>query len=544
MTDRIIRLSLMADGKPHSFSFSENFENDVCTVSVDDTGESLKIILSAKTPLTISSAVITGGWAYSKNGRILLNGYQSWTETREMTDDYRMYGLRRIPKAAIKYFGINRYGDYHIIDYTGRKGDLHGFSYGYIRRGDTIDFIGSLNERTGYTILRYDAKKQHLCIEKDCAGLVVTGDYELFSLAFLSGSDDEVFDRWFAMMGIDKPRHKPLRGYTSWYNYYPNINEEIITRDINGMRNLPLEPEIFQIDDGYQTAVGDWLSIDKKKFPNGLKPIVEQIHSDGMLAGLWLAPFLCEIKSEIYKTKKDWILRDGNGEMVYAGRNWSGSYALDLGNPEVRAYLKTVFDTVLNDFGFDFVKLDFLYAAAYLNTAEKTRGQYMCEAMDLLRELVGEKFILGCGVPLWPSFGKVDYCRIGCDVGLDWNDVPIMRIIHHERVSTRNAVLDSTFRRQLDGRAFWNDPDVFLLRNDNIKMSAKRKRQLATINGLFGSVLFMSDNAGKYNDKQKKLYAETMALSEADVTGIAINGRKLSVDYTINGEQKKLRIKL
>jgi len=539
-----VHITLTADDTFYDFSFTDKFENDVCTAIVSDTDDTLKVTLTPKKSLTINSADINGDWCCSKKDRILLNGYQSWTDTCELTVKSRLYGLRRIPKIAIKSFGIHRYGDYHIVDYTGKKGILHGFSYGYIRRGSTIDFIGSLNERTGYTIIRLDANKQKVRIEKDCANLVISDEYELFSLALLTGSDDEVFDRWFSMMGIETPRHKPLRGYTSWYNHYPNINEDIISRDLDGMSNLPLEPDIFQIDDGYQTAVGDWLSIDSKKFPNGLKPIVEKIHSRGMLAGLWLAPFLCEVNSEIYKNKKEWLLKDKDGNLQYAGRNWSGSYALDLENPEVRAYLKTVFDTVLNDWGFDFVKLDFLYAASYLNTAEKTRGQYMCEAMDFARELVGEKFILGCGVPLWPSFGKVDYCRIGCDVGLDWNDKPIMRIIHRERISTRNAVLDSTFRRQLDGRAFWNDPDVFLLRYNNLKLSEKRKRQLATVNGLFGSVLFMSDDAGKYDEKQKKLYADTMALADADVTNISINAKKLRIDYTLNNQPKTLKIKL
>ena len=523
---------------------SEQFENDICTAAITDTGDTFKLTFTPKAPVTMKEAIITTDCSCGKKDRILLNGYQSWTDTCELTVNSRMYGLRRIPKAAIKHFGINRYGDYHIVEYSGKRGELHGFSYGYIRRGSSIDFIGSLNERTGYTILQLNTKKQQLCIKKDCAGLTISSEYELFSLATLSGGDDEVFDKWFSMMGIDKPRHKPLRGYTSWYNHYPNISEDIIYRDLEGMRSLPVKPEIFQIDDGYQTAVGDWLSIDRKKFPNGLKPIVEKIHSDGMLAGLWLAPFVCEIKSEIYQNKKDWLLKDQNGEPLYAGFNWSGSYALDLENPEVREYLKNVFDTILNDFGFDFVKLDFLYAACYLNTAEKTRGQYMCEAMDLARELVGDKFILGCGVPLWPSFGKVDYCRIGCDVGLDWDDKPIMRIIHRERISTKNTLCDTVFRRQLDGRAFWNDPDVFLLRYDNLKLSEKRKRQLATVNGLFGSVLFMSDDAGKYDDKQKQLYTETVSMDSAEIRNVTINGKKLRIDYTLDGADKTLKIRL
>ena len=67
------------------------------------------------------------------------------------------------------------------------------------------------------------------------------------------------------------------------------------------------------------------------------------------------------------------------------------------------------------------VKLDFLYSEAMQPRNGKSRGQIMCEAMDFLRECVGEeKLILGCGVPLGPSFGVVDACRISCDVDLKY----------------------------------------------------------------------------------------------------------------------------
>ncbi len=36
----------------------------------------------------------------------------------------------------------------------------------------------------------------------------------------------------------------------------------------------------------------------------------------------------------------------------------------------------------------------------------------------IVRECCGDKLILGCGVPLMPAFGKVDYCRIGSDISL------------------------------------------------------------------------------------------------------------------------------
>lgn len=47
--------------------------------------------------------------------------------------------------------------------------------------------------------------------------------------------------------------------------------------------------DLFQIDDGWQTCTGDWLIVDKQKFPEGLRYEVDQIHNNGFLAGLWLS---------------------------------------------------------------------------------------------------------------------------------------------------------------------------------------------------------------------------------------------------------------
>lgn len=80
-----------------------------------------------------------------------------------------------------------------------------------------------------------------------------------------------------------------------------------------------------------------------------------------------------------------------NGHPVTCGINWGGFYALDIEVPEVKNYIKHFFDVILNDWGFDLVKLDFLYAAAIIPNHGKSRGQLMCEAMDFLRECVGEK---------------------------------------------------------------------------------------------------------------------------------------------------------
>ena len=181
------------------------------------------------------------------------------------------------------------------------------------------------------------------------------------------------------------------------------------------------------------------------------------------------------------------------------GPHWSGAYALDTRNPAVRDYVRDVVRTVVRDWGFGLLKLDFLYAACLVPHDGMNRGELMADAMQLLREAAGEDtLLLGCGVPLGSAFGVVDYCRIGCDVGLDWDDKPHMRLLHRERVSTKNSLTNTVTRAPLDGRAFGNDPDVFFLRTD-VKLAARRRTSLLHADAKSGSVLLTSDDMGEWS---------------------------------------------
>lgn len=546
MSNYTLKLKLKREnGEIIEVNTNASTENDVAKVNFSTDGERVLISVEPKEKLGVESAVVDMPWAMNKGDLVMLNGYQSWTVTREKDANDNQLGLLNCPKFIVDKLHIDRYGDYDFTRYSKKKGDYHGYSYGYLRNGENYRFVGSLNERTGYTVLYYDAKEaKTLHIEKDLEGVVLENRYEIFDFVVLEGAEDKVFDRWFEMMKIEPPKTRPMVGYTSWYNHYQNINEKIILDNVDGMDALPCKADLFQLDDGWQTFIGDWLHINPEKFPNGLKPIVDKIHSKDMLAGLWLAPFVCETKSEIFNTKPEWLLRDKDGNPYAAGMNWSGFYALDLANEEVREYIRKVFDTVLNDWGFDMVKLDFLYAACMAPANGKSRGQLMCEGVDLLRECVGDKLILGCGVPLMPAFGKFDFCRIGCDVGLDWDDKAFMRVFHGERVSSKNTIQDTIYRRQLDGRAFFNDPDVFLLRDDNIKLSQERKRQIATVNGLLGSLLFTSDNGADYSDEAREFYKEVVALQKAKFVSVERTKKYLTLVYEKDGKQEVMKIKL
>ncbi|MBO4563063.1 MAG: alpha-galactosidase [Clostridia bacterium] len=473
---------------------------------------------------------------------IFMNGYQTWTYCPEYTAKSRIKGLHGVPGPIVKAFGLDRYGDYHFVDYPNKKGRLHGISYCYFREGDRFLLIASLGEENGYTLFDLDAENELLTVKRDCEGLAVGGCFEAFGLFIAEGTEDEVFDEWFRRLGVSPITDERITGYSSWYNRYQNINDETISQDLLGCAKVMRSGELFQIDDGWEPKVGDWLEADEKKFPKGMKASAEAIHNNGYRAGLWLAPFAAQKDSLLVKEHPDWLLLH-DGEPWLCGGNWGGFYSLDIDKPEVVEYIERVFSRVFDEWGFDLVKLDFLYGAAPFGTEYETRAGRMIRAMKLLRRVCGEHPILGCGVPVMPAFGLVEYCRISCDVGLDWNDKPWMRGLHRERVSTKQAMANTVFRRQLNGRAYLSDPDVFFLREKNIRLSDGQKMKLARLNALLGGVFLTSDNIGDYDGSALTAYRRLIALRNADVTSVTVSGKTVTVAYSDGGSDGSISFK-
>ncbi len=521
----------------------------VITVN-DESGVKLTLIPSR--PITLISASLEFWHEYEKSEKFFVNGYQSWTTSGEMSAE-------DIYRGTTPLAGVTKYtkdmaitsGDYAFTRYEPRPGFFHSFTYTYLRRGDEFELFGSLSERNGYTVFYSDMKKHIFSVEKDVEGLTISEPYEMFDIVRVVGGYDEVFEKYFAAMNLPaKKRVDRLTGYTSWYNYFQKIDENIILRDLKGLSRARESVNIFQIDDGYEPFVGDWLDYNGKDFPNGMKTIADAVHREGYLAGIWLAPFNVQRgKSRILKEHPDWLIRNPDGKPQLGCVAWGGAYTLDIYNPEVREHLKKVFDTVLNDWGYDMVKLDFLYSQCRTPRDNKTRGTIMCEAMDFLRECVGDKLILGCGVPLGPAFGVVDACRISCDVDLSYGGKFYNSMsINNELPSAQNAINNSMFRRHLNGRAFLNDPDVFFLRDHNLTFTWEQKLLLAKINNLFGRVLFVSDDAGEYSEAELEVLKETFRESDAKILDVKCVGARADGNYEIkfieNGEEKLLYFNL
>ena len=486
---------------------SNELENNLYRLDVVEKDNRYTVTLTPKQPFEMVDFYVDFPYGFKKDDKFFGGGYQSWTKTKEWTEDEVMPSVIKLANISEMTKNIARKtSDEWMIKYSGKKGEFHSHCYTYVRNGENVKLWGSLSEKTGYTYFKVKMKENRSYFCKDLLGKIVDSELQIFDIVYFQGTYDEVFDNYFGMWKMPETRHGMMSGYTSWYNYFQDITEEIILRDLDALDPYKDQVNIFQIDDGYETFIGDWLDPNPAKFPNGMKYIADKVHEKGYKAGIWLAPFNCQKISRMAKEHPDWLIKDTDGKPMVGCLAWGGAYTFDIYNEEVRAYLKKVFDVVLNEWGYDMVKLDFLYSQCIKPRHGKSRGEIMCDAMAFLRECVGDKLFLGCGVPIGPALGICDACRISCDVDLNYKGEFYSRIqVSNEMLSARSAINNSIFRRHLNGRAWMNDPDVFFLRKDNLRFSDEQKYLLGRINNLCGNVLFISDNAADYDKKTGKL---------------------------------------
>ncbi|MFO7849440.1 MAG: alpha-galactosidase [Spirochaetia bacterium] len=516
-----------------------------------DASSRIDVVLETRATLEAVKLSISFDLDAADIEKVYTNGFQSWTESRERGPHERMKGLNSLLRPLARRFRLPNYGDYTFAEYSKKKGLFHGYTYLYLVRPEptvssqptdqpqptvaetpasppaasvpqpqrALELWGSLDETRGYTLFRWDWSRGVLTVEKDCEGLVLEGGELILSLGIFTGSEEDVFTRYVSSCGAASDP-EPKAGWTSWYQHYTDINEETVRENLQAFASRKVPLDVFQIDDGWQRAVGDWLETDVS-FPSGMAAIASEISRRGFEPGLWIAPFIAEEGSQLFREHPDWCIRNEAGNPLVAGYNpaqWSGRfYALDPLYPQVHEYVRRVFRIIFEEWKFSFVKVDFLHAAALIPREGKSRGRIMFESLRMLREFAGENTLLGCGVPLGSGFGLLDYCRIGADVAPYWEDRRLALMGYRERVSTVNSLRSTIGRRGLSGRAFGNDPDVFILREENQKMSRTQRRTLFLVNQIYGRVLFTSDNPAEYDQETWDLYLSQFPLQRTHV---------------------------
>lgn len=154
------------------------------------------------------------------------------------------------------------------------------------------------------------------------------------------------------------PKLRPVL-YNSWEATGFDVNET--GQMAMAEKAASIGVERFVMDDGWfgarnndRAGLGDW-HVNPKKFPRGLKPLIEKVHTLGMGFGLWVEPEMVNPDSDLYRKHPDWVL-NFPGRPRTEGRN---QLVLNLARQDVRAYLFEALDKLLSENEITFLKWDY-----------------------------------------------------------------------------------------------------------------------------------------------------------------------------------------
>jgi alpha-galactosidase len=147
--------------------------------------------------------------------------------------------------------------------------------------------------------------------------------------------------------------------YNSWYATGFNLNEEQQLSLAGVAKEIGIE--MFVIDDAWfkgrvneRAGLGDW-AVDRDRFPNGLKPIIEKVNEMGMDFGIWIEPEMVSPNSDLYRAHPDWAFHFPNRQR-HGGRGTQ--LMLNLAREDVYQYLYQCFYDLLKQYNIKFIKWD------------------------------------------------------------------------------------------------------------------------------------------------------------------------------------------
>jgi alpha-galactosidase len=328
-------------------------------------------------------------------------------------------------------------------------------------------------------------------------------------------------DEWAATQPgrVDAPYQV---GWCSWYHWFHDITEDALRRQLELNAEWPFE--VFQLDDGFQAHIGDWLETNEK-FPSDLPAIAALVRDAGRTPGLWIAPFLAAPDSRLAREHPDWCARhEPTGAPLMGNYNpaWGGAvWTLDTTQEAVLDHIAGVARQLV-DMGFPYLKLDFTYAPSLRGVyADPTRtpAQRVRAGVDAVRRGAGdEAFLLGCGMPLAQGVGLVDGMRIGPDVAPYWEPKPdAWEGPSYRTVAPSTAsALSATRERQFMHRRLWlNDPDCLMLRTSETELTPRQVSAWAMAVAESGGMALVSDDLALLDDDSRALLDRVLEVGRA-----------------------------
>lgn len=195
----------------------------------------------------------------------------------------------------------------------------------------------------------------------------------------------------------------PLMGWSSWNAFRVNISEDIIKSQADLLVKTGLKDAGYRqvnIDDGFfdkRDGQGN-MRANARRFPNGMKPVVDHIHGLGLKAGIYTDA--------------------GNntcGSATPADQDRAGVGAGIYGHEAQDAQL------YFGDWGFDFIKIDYC-GGGFLGLDERERYTSIRKSIDRVNKDVSINICRWAFPGTWAEDVATSW-RISGDISAHWNSL-------------------------------------------------------------------------------------------------------------------------
>lgn len=330
-------------------------------------------------------------------------------------------------------------------------------------------------------------------------------------------------------------------GWCPQYQLVGTITASEILDNLDIMDDYDLPLDVILVDDGYQTAVGDWLSVNEV-FPNGMKTLADRIQASGRVAGIWTAPFAAAADSRLFLDHPEWFVRGDEGRPTVAWRHQLSTdcYALDPTHPGAATWLDATFRTLRWEWGYTFFKIDIISAAAIpgrRHDATATRAQSLRRGVEIIRQAVGDDaFLLGSGAPQEVCVGLVDGMRVGPDTAPYWSPA----VGDLSLPAQQNALRSSITRAAFHNRLWLNDPDCLILNpeGDGSDLSLNEIRSQVAVVALLGGLVLDGDDLVRIRPSRLRLLHQALPPSGVSARPLDLFERELPQTLVLRVERE------
>lgn len=281
-------------------------------------------------------------------------------------------------------------------------------------------------------------------------------------------------------------KYGPQMGWSSWNTYGVNINETLVKLQADAMRNNGYADagyKYINIDDGFfggRDSETGKLKIHPSRFPNGMKSVVDYIHSRGLKAGIYSDAGNNTCGSEF------------SGDPISLGCGMWEHYEQDA---------KLYYD----ELEFDFIKVDFCGGRQLQEAGNPVNDRilygYVFEELDKARKRTGRDIKINVCRWSYPGTwveGSADSWRTTGDIYCAWESV-------------RGIIHTNLYLSAFSSAGHFNDMDMLEVGRG---LSTEEDRTHFSMWCMLNSPLMIGCNMATINASTKKL------LTNAELIGL------------------------